>query len=103
MGKLIKLSKYTDQTQLYRIMLSMIRDELSEMEDSLMTCAINMATSREWYEWSERKCEGACFEFDSEMLSHCNDVNVQALLQLKAKVNLTSTRLNNDTVFTRRN
>jgi hypothetical protein len=83
MGKVIILEQYQNKHLAYKEELKLIRSELKELDERLMTSAINIAAQGEWYEWSEKQGEGAYFEFDTEMLTHCDDVKVQALLALK--------------------
>jgi hypothetical protein len=93
MGKVIEIDKYQNQNLQYKYTIEDIKQSLETMDTELLTMSINLATSGEWYKWSEEQGEGGYFEFDTEMLSHCNDPKVQALLTLKERVTLTINNL----------
>lgn len=82
MAKIIPLGKDKDYLEHIQDTLN----KLQEMEEDIITAAINTASKDKWKEWNKQFVAGDEFFFTDEMLKECEDQNVKDLAALADEI-----------------
>jgi len=93
MGKVVNFSDMQNRQKDYKQLLLELHEYLEEIEEELISRAVNIAIADKWYNWDQSVPVGTRISFDEQMLYGCGDENVSVILDLRNEVDELRKRL----------